>query len=387
VSLFAAATSILHHHPQVQLILAIMSFFLGASVGSFLNVVIYRLPIGLSVNDPKRSFCPKCKYQIPYWHNIPIFSWLLLRGKCKNCGVKISPRYVFVELFTAFIFLMTFLWFRDTPYHYVPLWIFFSLCIAATYIDFDHMIIPDEINWGGTVAGIVCSALVPHFHVVGPWWKNLLLSVIGAAAGYALLFLVVQLGKLAFGRLRHAFATPQPFSVSQPDENANPLVVIGPHQYSWEDIFYRPTDKLKITCQNLLINDEPVEADQLILKENTLQWSHGTQPASQRSLEEVLKLSGTTTLAVIPREAMGFGDVKFMCLVGAFLGWKGVLMTLLLASVIGTLVAIIMTLLRKREWAARIPFGPYLALGAALFAFYGPVIINWYWSLSKSGTP
>lgn len=90
------------------LLFSVFALIFGCCVGSFLNVVIYRLPLGLSVGKPKRSFCPNCKYQIPMWLNIPILSWLLLRGKCKNCSQKISPRYLGVELLTGLLFLGVF---------------------------------------------------------------------------------------------------------------------------------------------------------------------------------------------------------------------------------------------------------------------------------------
>ena len=85
--------------------LAIISFIIGASIGSFLNVVIYRLPRGISVNKPRRSFCPTCNYKIPFYLNIPIISWLILLGKCRNCSSKVSIRYLLVELISGVLFL------------------------------------------------------------------------------------------------------------------------------------------------------------------------------------------------------------------------------------------------------------------------------------------
>ena len=85
--------------------LVAFSGLLGLVVGSFLNVCIYRMPLGLSVNEPKRSFCPGCKYQIPLHHNVPLLTWLILRGKCANCGTRISFRYFGVELLTGLLFL------------------------------------------------------------------------------------------------------------------------------------------------------------------------------------------------------------------------------------------------------------------------------------------
>ena len=89
--------------------LAIISFIIGASIGSFLNVVIYRLPRSISVNKPRRSFCPSCNYKIPFYLNIPIVSWLILLGKCRNCSSKVSIRYLFVEFITGVLFLICWL--------------------------------------------------------------------------------------------------------------------------------------------------------------------------------------------------------------------------------------------------------------------------------------
>ena len=86
--------------------LAIVSFIIGSCIGSFLNVVIYRLPRNLSVNQPRRSFCPNCNYKIPVYLNIPIISWIILRGKCKNCSAKVSIQYLIVEVITGILFLL-----------------------------------------------------------------------------------------------------------------------------------------------------------------------------------------------------------------------------------------------------------------------------------------
>src|SRR5438067_8572140 len=141
-----------------QFIFSAFAFALGAVVGSFLNVCIYRLPLDLSVNKPRRSFCPSCKKQLTWYQNIPLLSWLFLRGKCASCGAGIAFRYFAVELLTALLFLCvwkTFPWPMAIAY-----WVFVSLLIAATFIDFEHFIIPDEITIGGMIAGIVASLAV-----------------------------------------------------------------------------------------------------------------------------------------------------------------------------------------------------------------------------------
>jgi leader peptidase (prepilin peptidase)/N-methyltransferase len=385
--------------PAVQLALAVASFVMGACVGSFLNVVIYRLPLDISVANPKRSFCPSCRYQIPMWHNIPLVSWLVLRGRCAQCGASISPRYLIVELLTAVIFLMVFLWFgRDQPWLVLPMFGFLALCVAATYIDFDHMIIPDEITYGGMVAGVVCSVVFPWMITSeATWitgllpaglraelrWTNLLESLVGAGMGLLLVWLVVQFGKLVFGRLKYESAEPVSWEVSQPEGEPEPIIMLGPEKHLWTDVFSRKSDRLRMTCQSCQFNGGEQGAGQLVLSEDLVEFTPEGGEASSRKLEEIQHMSGRMTKAVVPREAMGLGDVKFMGLVGAFLGWKGILFTLFSASIIGSVVAVVMILVKRREWAARIPFGPYLALGAALWVFGGPAILNWYWALSS----
>src|ERR1041385_6661460 len=143
-----------------ELTFRIFAFCLGASIGSFLNVCIYRLPRDLSVNEPRRSFCPQCQTPIPWFNNIPLLSWIFLRGRCANCGGRISFRYFGVELLTALLFLI--IW-KVFPWQIaLAYWVFVSLVIVATFVDFEHFIIPDEITIGGTVVGVIASALVPE---------------------------------------------------------------------------------------------------------------------------------------------------------------------------------------------------------------------------------
>src|SRR6476659_9560195 len=94
-----------------QFFFSVVAFTVGAVVGSFLNVCIYRLPLDLSVNEPRRSFCPSCKKQLTWYQNIPLLSWLFLRGKCANCGARIAFRYFAVELLTALLFLRVWIFF------------------------------------------------------------------------------------------------------------------------------------------------------------------------------------------------------------------------------------------------------------------------------------
>src|SRR3954447_11804590 len=121
-----------------EILFSTFAFILGASIGSFLNVCIYGMPRDLSVNEPRRSFCPSCKYQIPWWRNLPLISWLTLRGKCANCGAPISFCYFGVELLTGLLFLGV--WLHVSPGAWVlalPYWVLVSLLVVATFIDFE----------------------------------------------------------------------------------------------------------------------------------------------------------------------------------------------------------------------------------------------------------
>jgi leader peptidase (prepilin peptidase)/N-methyltransferase len=361
---------------------------MGACIGSYLNVVIYRIPLGISTREPARSFCPSCKYSIPFYHNIPLVSWLLLRGKCANCGAGISVRYWFVELITALFFVAAFYHGAVTAgnvWLVVPYWILLSLFIAGTYIDLDHYLLPDEITLGGSVVGLLCSAIVPNFLTIGPWWQNLLHSLAGAAVGAGVLYAVVELGKLLFGKKRMVFDSPLAWEISQADGADEPSFILDGEGSLWTEIFNRPTDRLIIHCPQALIDGIEHKDVILTIREGgvDIDEKSGAQQTKRTSLtlEEIHKMTGECDSVTIPREAMGLGDVKFMALVGAFLGWKGVLFTIFAGSVLGACLAVLLIVTGHRQWAQKVPFGPYLALGATTYLFYGQRIIQWYFSL------
>jgi len=349
------------------------AFVFGAVVGSFLNVCIYRMPLDLSVNEPKRSFCPHCKKQIPWSQNLPLISWIALRGRCAQCGGGIPFRYFGVELLTALSFLAVWLkcqppgpWMLAPPY-----WILVSLLIVATFIDFEHFIIPNEITWGGVGAGAALSFAIPRLMGADSMLNGLLWSLAGAGTGYGLLWLVVEAGKKAFGRKRIALEKETPFTWRRQGDDAE--LTVGDDRMVWSDLFYRETDRLEMRCAEAKIADATHADATLVLFYNRLAIGE-----TEKALDDLEEFSGTVWEIVIPREAMGYGDVKFIAAIGAFLGWKAVLFSVVTGSVAGAAVGVAAILARRRAWSAKIPFGPYLALGAALWLFAGPQIVAWY---------
>jgi len=274
---------------------AAVAFMGGAMVGSFLNVVIYRVPKGESIVHPG-SHCGSCGAPIAWYDNIPILSWFILLGKARCCGAPYSFRYPFVETLAALLFLAA--WLAYPPATALAGMVLIALLIAATFIDLDHMIIPDSITIWGTVAAVVISGLVPSLH------------------GYSTepLFLL--------GSIRSAFAA-----------------MIG-----------------------------------ALIGSGLILWI------------------GLLAEAVLRKEAMGFGDVKFMGLIGGFLGWQGAVFTVFGGAIVGTIwfaVALIISQLsgRKNQAAlraetpdgeetelaagAQVPFGPMLAIAAVIYLLGG----------------
>jgi len=360
---------------------------MGACIGSFLNVVIYRVPLGMSVDKPRRSFCPSCKTQIPMYLNIPLFTWLMLRGKCKWCGGKIAFRYFLVEFLTAICFMAVWKNSIDTVGlgGVIALWVLVALLISATFIDIDHFIIPDSITIGGLVVGLIASFCFPKLHY--PFheevmWRGLVQGCIGAAIGFAMLYLVVLMGKFAFGKIRHQFDEPVAFKISQPGGEEDPIIIqLGEHEYEWGDVFYRDWDRLEVDLTDLQLDGKDRE-----IKEEFCVVGDGLMINGEKvDLESVKVITGKCTRAVVPREAMGFGDVKFIAMIGAFLGWQAILFTIFAASIIGAVIGLAQKALAKEEWSRPLPFGPYLALGAFLWVFTGPFVWQWYMNLLSGG--
>ncbi|MDD4736718.1 MAG: prepilin peptidase [Kiritimatiellae bacterium] len=254
-------------------------FLFGACVGSFLNVCVYRIPRDESVVKP-RSHCPHCGKLIAWYDNVPVLSYLLLGAKCRHCGGRISPRYMLIELLVAVLFTLVWLLYGllERGGSYVMLldpripvyWLAMSGLVVATFVDFEHYIIPDRISLGGIAAGLLLSGLLPQIHGTTSHVASFEAGLIGALAGGGLLWGVGFLGKL-----------------------------------------------------------------------------------------------------ILKKEAMGMGDVKLLAAIGAFLGWQAVLFTVIISSFAGSIVGVSLIAVGDKKWQSRLPYGPYIALGALLWMLWG----------------
>ncbi len=257
-------------------ITGILIFFIGACIGSFLNVCIYRIPESLSIVRPG-SMCPSCRAPIRCYDNIPILSYLWLRGKCRFCGMKITIRYPAVELLTGLAAAAIFITFGISLQSLV-FFVFVAALILISAIDLDHQIIPDMVSLPGIPVGLAASFVVAWLHPV---------------AGFPSVgFFDACIGVLVGGGILYALA-----------------------------------------------------------------WGY---------------------YAMTGKEGMGGGDIKLLAMIGAFVGWQGVLVTIFVSSIVGTIVGLTIMLVRGKNLKYALPFGPFLSLGAVIHVFVGAELIHWY---------
>ena len=273
--------------------LGTVGLLFGLAIGSFLNVVIYRLPHGESIVYPP-SHCPSCQTNIKPWDNIPIVSYLWLRAACRHCGQRISLRYPSVELLTGIVFALIALRFGFT-FGTLIFSVFSAGLIVAGLVDIDHQIIPDEISLGGLALGLVA---MPSWMVYSgaSVASALQYSLVGALIGGGMLWIV------GFAHARVCVAVGRKFEHWPGEGEENP----------------RPSDP------------------------DYWMWFPG----------------------------MGFGDIKLLAMIGAFLGPVGVVTTVLLASVLGLVLGVGWAVV-SRSWNSPFGFGPAIA-GAALLSLFLP---------------
>jgi prepilin signal peptidase PulO-like enzyme (type II secretory pathway) len=432
---------------------AAVLFLFGTMVGSFLNVCIHRMPRGESIVSPP-SRCPHCGCRIPWALNIPLVTWLYLRGKCRNCGAPISVRYFLVELLTGLMFLASWRAFGPQSVALALMYcLLFSLFIVATFIDCEHYIIPDEITLGGMGAGFLCSLAVPLAQHATTSTGALRRSSFGIVIGGGLVYAIVRVGKLLFGK--HRFSFPPDTKVTFTET----VLQLPEREVPYEELFYRRSDAVVFRAKKLelylkkpiLTAPEPSPpvaletahegtplanlppstmrvgselsppvvpeacASSTAEQRPTLTSEPTPPPPSESALsdipeptatelpdrtyedvrvrllphqlcigeevfdpEDVARMVVVTDAIVVPREAMGFGDVKFMASIGAFLGAPAVVFSLLLSAMIGSLVGITLIALGRREWSSRLPYGPYIALAAVVWVFGGTALYDWW---------
>lgn len=254
-------------HPLFRLLFYLFGLGLGACMGSFINVCIWRLPRGESIILPA-SHCPACQTPIKWWDNLPLISYWWLRGRCRTCGGKISFRYFLVESLSALLYLALFYHF-GLDWRLLPALALASALLAVSFIDLDHYIIPNKITYPGILAGLAFSFLPGH-----PDYKE---AIGGLVLGWGLF---------------HFLAWVSPY--------------------------------------------------------------------------------------VFKKEALGFGDVKLAAMLGVFLGWKALLFTIFLASLLGASIGVAWQVFSNRNTQDPIPFGPFLAAGAIFSLFFGAQALGWY---------
>lgn len=381
-------------------------FVFGCVVGSFLNVCIYRMPRGESIVSPP-SHCPNCNWKIPWYFNIPILSWIILRGKCYNCGTRISPRYLIVEATTGILFAVCWFKFGATqPLLALIFAVFIAGLIAASFIDFEHYIIPDEITIGGIVVGILISIFYPTLHGVDSSAKSFLQSVIGVVVGGGLIFIIVQVGKLIFGRYKIRLGGSSRIiftddamvilkkkeassdesegeTMNRAEEGVCPVKDTQSASFSfresdsecrevipYDEIFSRESDTIVINAQTVELHDRCFWNVEVRLSPKTLKIGN-----EELNPETINFMEITAENIIIPREAMGFGDVKYMAGIGAFLGWQGVLFSLCASSIIGAVLGALILLFSGGR-STRIPYGPFISIAALIWVFFKDEILK-----------
>ena len=231
-------------------------FVFGCVVGSFLNVCIHRMPREESIIHPP-SHCPHCGYSIPWYLNIPLVTWLWLRGQCANCKKEISMRYFLVEALTGTVFALCWLVFgHESPGSAIVYCVLIAGLIAATFIDFEHFIIPDEITLGGVAVGLLLAFFVPATHLSlptlrpyqapGPAMRD---SILGIVVGAGVVYGILRLGKLLFGRYRVNLAPGTRIFFTETS------IKLPETEMPYEDLFYRPSDTVRIEAERVELID------------------------------------------------------------------------------------------------------------------------------------
>jgi leader peptidase (prepilin peptidase)/N-methyltransferase len=251
---------------------------------------------------------------------------------------------------------------------------FVFVLFVCILIFFEHFIIPDQVTIGGIIAGVLASVTVPALMDTNSRLAAGVRSILAAALGYVILLIVLEAGKIAFGRKRIRFDSPTPFTWTKRDDDAD--LVVGSEKSLWSDHFAREKDRLLLDCDEAKIDNHTYGSATL-----EFYYDRVTVEGNVLELDHVTQISGVARGLLIPREAMGRGDLKFLAAIGAFLGWRAVLFSLFAGSLLGSVIGLITLIAGKRVWSAKLPFGPYLAFGAVSWMFFGDLFLRWYGGL------
>lgn len=335
----------------------------GACVGSFLNVVIYRMPRGLSVNEPRRSFCPQCKAPIPWYLNLPVLSYLMLRGRTACCGRHYTARYCVVELVCALLFAAIAWYFcTDDIITQVLLCVWVADMLACFCIDWEQMVVLPSLTLIAAVAGVGVSLLSPWFSGEGiEPLQGLMSSLSGAFGGFLLFRLVALAGKFFFGRRQQAFDAPQEWLLRQAADGEDVELLIGGERLLWSDLFMESSNRFTLLAGTESSHESG--AGELVFTVDSLTLPDGTK----LSLEEHDELRGTCRGYASRKEAMGSGDAWLALAIGALCGWQGVVFALVGGSFIGIGAAVVARIGRGTP----MPFGPALIAAACIWLFWG----------------
>ena len=355
-------------------------FAFGSCIGSFLNVVIYRLPRDKSLVRPPSS-CPSCGKHIPFYLNIPLVSWLMLRGKCRYCKAKISVRYFVVELVTALMFVGVYLLFFVGEYRDLGLagasgyekffgggWIFYAACmvllsafLAGSAIDLELWVIPLGLCWFVTLMGLIASGVGSFVIDMEIIRDNQLFPVaysgtgalgVGAFIGFLISFVC-----LATGLIKRSYEYPEGW---EPENDDDEPEFNHRLEAMKEVVFLSPMVLMAVICYLLVNKVAWVEAHWIDLLQSPVVAGvagsmHGYFVGC--AVVWVTRILGTLGFG---KEAMGLGDVHLMGAAGAVMGAWPVVIAFFIAPFFGLAWALYQMIFRKTR---QIPYGPFLSMG------------------------
>jgi leader peptidase (prepilin peptidase) / N-methyltransferase len=246
---------------------------------------------------------------------------------------------------------------------------FLAALICATFIDFKHFIIPDEITFGGLGVGLVISLLLPSLQNTHSMGTGLLRSAIGAVAGAGIIYAILRFGKLLFGRQRFKF--PGDTKIIFAETSLHFLK----KEIPYEELFFRKSDTIVAVAKSIELVDRSYFNAVLRLSKTSLRIEQDKFEPEELNPDDIHHMEIVSREIVLPREAMGMGDVKFMSMIGSFLGWQGVIFSLMVSSLLGSAVGVTLILMKRRAWSSKIPYGPYIALAAAIWLFAGRKLV------------